>query len=112
MNKYLLNDLIARGLWTPEIRNQIIADKGSVQSVAGIPDDLKAWKARADEGMALKVSVQQTQALAANGKAASPKKKALAHAAAQGQGAYMRSLPLPLPLPLLLPGLLLPGLLL
>jgi hypothetical protein len=42
VNKYLLNDLIARGLWTPEIRNQIIADKGSVQSVAGIPDDLKA----------------------------------------------------------------------
>ena len=42
VNKYLLNDLIARGLWTPEIRNQIIADKGSVQGVAGIPDDLKA----------------------------------------------------------------------
>ena len=42
VNKYLLNDLIASGLWTPEIRNQIIADKGSVQGVAGIPDDLKA----------------------------------------------------------------------
>jgi ribonucleoside-diphosphate reductase alpha chain/ribonucleoside-diphosphate reductase subunit M1 len=42
VNKYLLNDLIARGLWTSEIRNQIIADKGSVQAVAAIPDDLKA----------------------------------------------------------------------
>jgi ribonucleoside-diphosphate reductase alpha chain/ribonucleoside-diphosphate reductase subunit M1 len=42
VNKYLLQDLIARGLWTPEIRNQIIADKGSVQGVAAIPDDLKA----------------------------------------------------------------------
>ncbi len=42
VNKYLLQDLIARGLWTSEIRNQIIADKGSVQGVAAIPDDLKA----------------------------------------------------------------------
>ncbi|KAH8052500.1 ribonucleoside-diphosphate reductase [Aureococcus anophagefferens] len=42
VNKYLLQDLIARGLWTSEIRNQIIADKGSVQGVTAIPDDLKA----------------------------------------------------------------------
>ncbi|KAH8067325.1 ribonucleoside-diphosphate reductase [Aureococcus anophagefferens] len=41
VNKYL-QDLIALGLWTSEIRNQIIADKGSVQGVAAIPDDLKA----------------------------------------------------------------------
>ena len=41
MNKYLLNDLIARGLWTPEIRNQIIADRGSVQNVRQIPQELK-----------------------------------------------------------------------
>jgi len=41
VNKYLLQDLIARGLWTPEVRNQIIADKGSVQAVSAIPDDLK-----------------------------------------------------------------------
>jgi len=40
VNKYLLNDLIARGLWTPEMRNQIIADKGSVQG-CDIPQDLK-----------------------------------------------------------------------
>ena len=42
VNKYLLQDLIARGLWTPEVRNQIIADKGSVQQVAAIPEDLKS----------------------------------------------------------------------
>ncbi|KAH8067350.1 ribonucleoside-diphosphate reductase [Aureococcus anophagefferens] len=42
VNKYLLRDLIALGLWASEIRNQIIADKGSVQGVLAIPDDLKA----------------------------------------------------------------------
>jgi ribonucleoside-diphosphate reductase alpha chain/ribonucleoside-diphosphate reductase subunit M1 len=41
VNKYLLNDLIERGLWTGEIRNQIMADKGSVQNIAAIPQDLK-----------------------------------------------------------------------
>lgn len=28
-------------LWTPEIRNQIIADRGSVQKVAAIPKEIK-----------------------------------------------------------------------
>merc|ERR1711871_618627 len=41
VNKYLLNDLIARGLWTPEIRNQIIADKGSIQHIQGLSDHIK-----------------------------------------------------------------------
>ena len=31
MNKHLLKDLLERGLWTDEIRNQIIAHNGSVQ---------------------------------------------------------------------------------
>lgn len=39
--QYLLKDLVERGLWTPEIRNQIIAEKGSVQNVRAIPQDLK-----------------------------------------------------------------------
>lgn len=30
-----------RGLWTHEVRNQIIADKGSVQGVAAIPREVK-----------------------------------------------------------------------
>ena len=30
-----------RGLWTAEVRNQIIADKGSIQAVDAIPTELK-----------------------------------------------------------------------
>eukprot|EP00752_Nemacystus_decipiens_P014792 g13169.t1 len=41
VNKYLLRDLTERGLWTPEVRNQIIADQGSVQNVRQIPKELK-----------------------------------------------------------------------
>uniref|UniRef100_A0A7S2V0B8 Ribonucleotide reductase large subunit domain-containing protein n=1 Tax=Fibrocapsa japonica TaxID=94617 RepID=A0A7S2V0B8_9STRA len=41
VNKYLLKDLTERGLWTPEVRTQIMADGGSVQNVACIPDELK-----------------------------------------------------------------------
>ncbi len=41
VNKYLLKDLVDRGLWTPAVRNQIIADKGSVQNVKEIPQDIK-----------------------------------------------------------------------
>jgi ribonucleoside-diphosphate reductase subunit M1 len=41
VNKHLLKDLISRGLWTQEVRNQVIADRGSVQNIRCIPDDLK-----------------------------------------------------------------------
>jgi len=41
VNKHMLKDLIEGGFWTPEIRNQIMADRGSIQNVAGIPDELK-----------------------------------------------------------------------
>eukprot|EP00026_Physarum_polycephalum_P002324 Phypoly_transcript_02330.p1 GENE.Phypoly_transcript_02330~~Phypoly_transcript_02330.p1 ORF type:complete len:815 (+),score=129.17 Phypoly_transcript_02330:68-2512(+) len=41
VNKQLLTDLMQLGLWTPEIRNRIIADNGSIQNVDEIPDDLK-----------------------------------------------------------------------
>eukprot|EP00904_Undaria_pinnatifida_P002140 jgi/Undpi1/11927/HiC_scaffold_4.g01626.m1 len=40
VNKHLLRDLTQRGLWTAGVRNQIIADQGSVQNV-DIPQDLK-----------------------------------------------------------------------
>ena len=40
-NQHLLRDLMARGLWTEEIRNQIIAQNGSVQGIPEIPGDLK-----------------------------------------------------------------------
>ena len=41
VNQHLLRDLMARGLWTDEIRNQIIAHNGSVQNIPEIPEDLK-----------------------------------------------------------------------
>jgi len=41
VNQHLLRDLMARGLWTDTIRNQIIAHNGSVQSIPEIPDDIK-----------------------------------------------------------------------
>ena len=41
VNQHLLRDLMSRGLWTAEIRNQIIAHNGSVQHIPEIPDDLK-----------------------------------------------------------------------
>ncbi|ESL08675.1 ribonucleoside-diphosphate reductase large chain [Trypanosoma rangeli SC58] len=41
VNKYLVMDLVERGLWDEEMRNQIIAYNGSVQSIRGIPNDLK-----------------------------------------------------------------------
>jgi ribonucleotide reductase alpha subunit len=39
--QYLLRDLVERGLWTPEQRNQIIADKGSIQRIAAIPQEIR-----------------------------------------------------------------------
>lgn len=41
VNQHLLRDLMARDLWTAEIRNQIIAHNGSVQNIPEVPDDLK-----------------------------------------------------------------------
>ncbi|KAL4156475.1 hypothetical protein PRNP1_005506 [Phytophthora ramorum] len=41
VNKYLMKELIELGIWTPEVRNQILADGGSVQKVKSIPDQVK-----------------------------------------------------------------------
>jgi len=40
VNKHLLRDLISRGLWTEELRTQLIAHNGSVQQL-NLPADLK-----------------------------------------------------------------------
>jgi ribonucleotide reductase alpha subunit len=40
VNRYLLRDLIERGLWTSALKNQLVAAEGSVQSL-DIPEDLK-----------------------------------------------------------------------
>ncbi|XP_067841662.1 ribonucleoside-diphosphate reductase large subunit [Heptranchias perlo] len=41
VNPHLLKDLTERGLWSEDMKNQIIAQNGSIQNVAEIPDDLK-----------------------------------------------------------------------
>src|SRR5690606_24992515 len=41
VNRYLVLDLIERGLWTPEVRDQLLANKGSLRGIDSIPDDLK-----------------------------------------------------------------------
>lgn len=42
VNRFLVNDLIQLGLWNDKMRNEIIANNGSVQNVASIPDEVKA----------------------------------------------------------------------
>jgi ribonucleoside-diphosphate reductase alpha chain len=49
VNRYLVEDLVRQGLWTSEIRTQIIANNGSIQSIAELPSDLRelyrtAWE--------------------------------------------------------------------
>ncbi|RYF87684.1 MAG: ribonucleoside-diphosphate reductase subunit alpha, partial [Chitinophagaceae bacterium] len=41
VNKHLLKDLIARGLWNDQMKNRIIAENGSVQNIPNIPQDIK-----------------------------------------------------------------------
>ena len=41
VNKYLLNDLLERGLWTQALKQKLVAAEGSVQNL-DIPVDLKA----------------------------------------------------------------------
>lgn len=48
INRYLVSDLMDRGLWTADLKNAILANDGSVQDV-DIPQDLKelyktAWE--------------------------------------------------------------------
>jgi len=41
VNKYLVEDLVARGLWTSEVRTQIIANNGSIQGMSELPEDIR-----------------------------------------------------------------------
>ena len=40
-NKYLMRDLIGLGLWNEKVKNNIIANNGSIQQIDGIPADIK-----------------------------------------------------------------------
>ncbi len=41
LNKHLVSALLSRGLWTTEMKDAIIANNGSVQGVAGVPEDIQ-----------------------------------------------------------------------
>jgi ribonucleoside-diphosphate reductase alpha chain len=41
INKYLLKDLMDRNLWSEELKQQIVAQNGSVQGIPSIPEDLQ-----------------------------------------------------------------------
>ena len=36
-----MEDLVERGLWTPEVRSAIMANNGSIQSMTEIPSELR-----------------------------------------------------------------------
>lgn len=49
VNKHLLRDLNELGMWNEDVKNAIIANNGSIQSIEGIPQDIKdlyktAWE--------------------------------------------------------------------
>ena len=41
VNRHLMKDLMARGLWTEDLRRQLLGRDGSVQSLPQVPDELK-----------------------------------------------------------------------
>lgn len=41
VNKHLLNDLVALGLWNSDMKNRLLAANGSVQDIPGIPTEIK-----------------------------------------------------------------------
>merc|ERR1719440_959139 len=42
VNRHLVKDLLERGLWSEEMKKQLIAHNGSVQQLPNMPEDLKA----------------------------------------------------------------------
>lgn len=49
VNKYLVEDLVRVGCWTSDVRSQIIANNGSIQSIPEIPQEIRelyktAWE--------------------------------------------------------------------
>ena len=42
INKHLVKDLQKLGMWTPQIKNEIVRAGGSVQQLEGVPENLKA----------------------------------------------------------------------
>merc|ERR1712168_1201990 len=42
VNQHLLRDLTERGIWSDEVKNEIISNNGSIQNIACIPAEIKA----------------------------------------------------------------------
>lgn len=42
VNKHLVNDLVELGLWSDQMRNRIISEKGSIQSISEIPSEIRS----------------------------------------------------------------------
>jgi ribonucleoside-diphosphate reductase alpha chain len=42
VNRRLVRDLLALGAWTPDLKNRIVGNDGSVQGLAEVPADLQA----------------------------------------------------------------------
>merc|ERR1719411_1817256 len=42
VNQHLLRDLVELGVWSDEVKNEIISNNGSIQNIACIPADIKA----------------------------------------------------------------------
>jgi ribonucleoside-diphosphate reductase alpha subunit len=72
VNKYLVEDLVELGMWTPEVRNSIIANDGSIQHLEQIPEKMRAvyktvWemsmKALIDQSFDRSQYVDQSQSL-------------------------------------------------
>ncbi len=41
VNKHLLEDLVERGLWNEDMKQELMRNNGSIQNIDGIPEDLK-----------------------------------------------------------------------
>lgn len=57
VNHHLIKDLTERGLWDDDMKNQIIADNGSVQAIEEIPQDIREIYKTVWE-MSVKVQIQ------------------------------------------------------
>lgn len=42
VNKYLVEKLMSMGLWTTDVKNELLYDNGSIQNIQCIPDNIKA----------------------------------------------------------------------
>ena len=41
VNKHLINDLVDAGLWSEDLKDQILMENGSIQQISEIPDEIK-----------------------------------------------------------------------